>query len=90
MCRKRVGLIPAAGYTSRIAPIPCSKEIYPIGFHCLKTVETPRPKVISSYLMESFGQTGADHNYIIIRDGKWNIPEYFGQHKSLGLNDKTY
>ena len=27
-----VGLIPASGQATRIAPLPCSKELFPIGF----------------------------------------------------------
>ena len=27
-----VGLVPAAGRAKRIAPLPCSKEIFPVGF----------------------------------------------------------
>lgn len=28
-----VGLIPAAGNATRLQPLPCSKEIFPVGFH---------------------------------------------------------
>jgi len=27
-----VGIIPASGRATRIAPLPCSKELYPVGF----------------------------------------------------------
>jgi glucose-1-phosphate thymidylyltransferase len=35
--REIIGLIPAGGVAERLSPLPCSKEIYPIGFkdsHC--------------------------------------------------------
>lgn len=28
-----IGLIPAAGKAKRLQPLPCSKEIFPVGFH---------------------------------------------------------
>ena len=72
-----IGLIPAAGRSARLQPIPCSKELLPIGFH-----ESPRtgrltPKVASHYLLEKFHVAGIRRTYIVIREGKWDIPKYF-------------
>lgn len=73
---KLVGIIPAAGNASRIAPIPCSKEIFPIGFQT--NSGNSQLRVASSYLFESFCEAGAKEIYMIIRKGKWDIPEYLG------------
>ncbi|MDR8390230.1 sugar phosphate nucleotidyltransferase [Aliifodinibius sp. S!AR15-10] len=75
---KIVGIIPAAGNASRISPLPCSKEIFPVGFRTNVSQETPRIKVAASYLLESFCEAGADQIYMIIQKGKWDIPQYFG------------
>ena len=73
---KLVGIIPAAGHASRISPIPCSKEIFPIGFQNKKgEVEI---RVAASSLLESFQRAWVDTSYMIIRKGKWDIPQFLG------------
>lgn len=72
-----IGLIPAAGRATRLQPIPCSKELLPVGFQ-----ENPRtgqraPKVASHYLLEKFRAAGISKTYVVIREGKWDIPQYF-------------
>jgi glucose-1-phosphate thymidylyltransferase len=71
-----VGIVPAAGNASRISPIPCSKEILPVGFQ--SDEEGTKTKVAASHLLESFYEGGADQIYMIIQKGKWDIPQYFG------------
>jgi len=71
-----VGLIPAAGQAKRIAPLPLSKELYPIGFQNING--RPQPKVVCHYLLEKFKRAGITKTYIVLRKGKWDIPAYFG------------
>jgi glucose-1-phosphate thymidylyltransferase len=73
-----VGLLPAGGHAARISPIPCSKEIFPIGFHAPESHLGLRPKVTAHYLIEKMQSAGAQKAYFILRDGKWDIPAYFG------------
>ena len=47
--REVIGVIPAGGQGIRISPLPCSKEIYPIGFD---ESQEMRPKVACHYLLE--------------------------------------
>ena len=47
-----IGVVPAAGQAVRISPIPCSKEIYPIGFSATSPEGTVHPKVAGQYLLE--------------------------------------
>ena len=79
-----VGLIPAAGQASRISPLPCSKEILPVGFR-----ETGDgrlcPKVASHYLLEKLKLAGATKAYFILRNGKWDIPGYYGDGAHVGM-----
>lgn len=80
-----VGIVPAAGFASRISPIPCSKEIFPIGFTENKEDDNQFPRVISSYLLESFRLATAETAYMIIRKGKWDILDYYGNGNKLGI-----
>ena len=75
---KVVGLVPAAGSGKRIAPLPCSKELFPIGFQRSEGNSESRPKVVSHYLLEKFRIAGITTAYIVLREGKWDIPAYFG------------
>ena len=72
-----VGLVPAGGLAKRIAPLPCSKEIYPIGFRRAEGESHLRPKVVSHYLLEKMRLAGITKAYIVLREGKWDIPGYF-------------
>ena len=81
-----IGLIPAAGKSTRISPLPCSKEIFPVGFHGKKQNQSFRPKVACEYLLESMGQAGAESVYVILRDGKWDIPSFLGNGSSFNMN----
>jgi glucose-1-phosphate thymidylyltransferase len=78
-----IGLIPAAGQATRLAPLPCSKELYPIGFRSTDDGRDSRPKVVSHYLLEKMRRAGIAKAYFVIRPGKWDIPTYFGDGTSL-------
>jgi glucose-1-phosphate thymidylyltransferase len=80
-----VGLLPAGGRATRIAPLPCSKEIIPIGFHPRESPFGLRPKVAAHYLIEKMQAAGAQKAYFILRDGKWDIPGYFGDGSMVGM-----
>ncbi len=73
-----IGLVPAAGHGTRISPLPLSKELFPIGFQIINGATTPRPKVVTHYLLEKFKNVGISKAYIVLREGKWDIPAYFG------------
>lgn len=71
-----IGLIPAAGQATRIAPLPCSKELYPIGFRSVNREPGKRPKVACHYLLEKMRLAGITKAYMVLREGKWDIPSY--------------
>lgn len=71
-----IGLVPAAGRGTRIAPLPFSKELYPVGFRHTSDPGAVRPKVACHYLLEKMHQAGITTVYLIIREGKWDIPAY--------------
>lgn len=80
-----IGLIPSAGRATRLAPIPVSKAIYPIGFRTTAD-GTFRPKVVSHYLLENMRQASIRKAFFLLRPGKWDIPEYYGSGDWLDMN----
>ena len=84
--KKIVGLIPAAGTAVRISPLPCSKEIYPVGFDNSLEDEIWRPKVISQFLIEGMQLVNVTNVYVIVRKGKWDILNYLGSGSWLKMN----
>lgn len=81
-----IGLLPAAGLATRIAPLPCSKELYPIGFHKDGEGGFLRPKVVCHYLLEKMRSAGIKKAYIVLREGKWDIPAYLGDGTALDMH----
>ena len=81
-----VGLIPAGGKGKRIAPLPFSKELFPVGFHDANDDIGFQPKMISHYLLEKMRLASIAKAYIILRKGKWDIPAYFGDGKILDMH----
>ncbi|MEW6188198.1 MAG: sugar phosphate nucleotidyltransferase [Thermodesulfobacteriota bacterium] len=75
--REVIGLIPAAGKGTRLAPLPFSKELYPIGFQEVNDKGGLRSKVVCHYLLEKMHLAEITKVYIILRQGKWDIPNYF-------------
>jgi glucose-1-phosphate thymidylyltransferase len=81
-----IGLIPAAGMATRIAPLPCSKELYPVGFWQPEENKGTRPKVVSHYLLDKMKRAGVTRAFIILRNGKWDVPAYFGDGALAEMN----
>ena len=81
-----VAVLPAAGRSRRLAPLPCSKEILPVGLGPIPGCDGKRPKVVSHYLLECLQQAGVHKGYVVIRQGKWDIPAYWGDGGRLGMD----
>jgi glucose-1-phosphate thymidylyltransferase len=79
-----IGLIPAAGQATRIAPLPCSKEIYPVGLR--SEAGGVRPKVVCHDLLENMARAGIRKVYVVLRTGKWDIPAYLGDGSAFHLH----
>ena len=71
-----VGLIPAAGRAERLGPLPCSKELLPIGFR--ETPRGPAPKVAGHYLLERLRAGGVRRVFMVLHESKQDVPRYFG------------
>ena len=64
-----IGLIPAAGLATRLAPLPCSKELYPVGFWSEYSGQQVHPKAVWQYLLEKMRLAGISKAYFILRQG---------------------
>jgi glucose-1-phosphate thymidylyltransferase len=91
-----IGLIPAGGHARRVEPLPCSKELFPIGFLHREDEKHGRPKVVCHYLLEKMRAAGIAKAYIVLRRGKWDIPAYlqdggmFGMHLAYLMRGLPY
>ena len=81
-----VGLIPAAGQGSRIGPLPCSKELYPVGFGSFPGKEGMWPKASCQYVLDKMRLAGIRKVFFILREGKWDIPSFLGDGQNCGLH----
>ena len=88
MNKKLIAIIPAAGKGSRLAPFPCPKELYPIGYQdiVVNGIIQKRPKVISQYLIENIAKAGVKNFYIILGEEKSKIMDYYGNGSRFGIN----
>jgi glucose-1-phosphate thymidylyltransferase len=75
-----IGLVPAGGMASRLGKLPCSKEILPI------RDKSGKVTVLSANLLHYYHLAGIQEVLFIIRKGKWDIPEYFGDGSDYGMN----
>jgi glucose-1-phosphate thymidylyltransferase len=63
-----------AGRASRLARLPFSKELYPTE----REVDgQARPVPVSWHLLEQLRVAGARRAYLVLRQGKWDIPGYY-------------
>ena len=75
-----VGLIPAAGIASRLGKLPSSKELLPV------RDDSGKVKVVSENLIHYYRIAGIKEIFIVIRQGKWDIPEYYGDGAEFGVH----
>ena len=83
-----VGLIPAAGRGSRLAPLPGAKELFPIGYQDYEVDGTihKRPKVISQFLIEQMVKAGAERLFVVLGEYKYEIMHYYGDGSRFGVD----
>ncbi|GAB4500576.1 MAG: sugar phosphate nucleotidyltransferase [Anaerolineales bacterium] len=81
-----IGIIPAAGKGTRVAPLPGAKELFPIGFGEIDSHGQKRkyPKVVSQYLIDQMTVAGVEHIYMVISEDKADILRYYGSGKRFG------
>ena len=81
-----VGVIPAAGVANRLGPLPCSKELIPIGLQRDGGTGELSTRAVAQYLLDKFRLAGIRKTLILIRSGKWDIPAYFADGSRYGMH----
>lgn len=81
-----VGILPAGGRGARIEPMSCSKEMFPIGFGKVAGTDTCDLKPSCSTCWRKCSRQGGRKAYFILREGNWDIPQYFGDGASVDMN----
>ncbi len=81
-----IGLIPAGGFASRFGKLPCSKELLPVGIQEDSKISGYTPKVLIADLIEKMKRASIEKIFIILKKGKWDIPNYLGDGSELGVN----
>ncbi|NTU80238.1 MAG: NTP transferase domain-containing protein [Chloroflexales bacterium] len=82
-----VGLLPAAGRGLRLGPIPCSKEIMPLGFQpAPEDGRLPwRPVTAIESHLRALRAAGAGRAVIVIGETKADVVRYVGDGDQYGL-----
>jgi glucose-1-phosphate thymidylyltransferase len=80
-----VAVIPAAGLASRLGAIPCSKEVLPVAF---PGGDQDGASTITAceFLIHRFRNAGARRVFVVLRQGKWDIPAYLGDGERFGVD----
>jgi glucose-1-phosphate thymidylyltransferase len=81
-----VGLLPAAGRAKRVGPLACSKEIFPLGFVSPDDGGIRRPRAACEYVLGAMHGAGIRRAYVVLRDGKWDIPAYLCDGHGVGTH----
>jgi glucose-1-phosphate thymidylyltransferase len=80
-----VGVIPMAGLAKRLSDLKCSKEIYPVWFE-RSTRDSSEPRAVCECLLGAMRSASVRKAYIILREGKWDIPAYLGSGNAISMD----
>lgn len=81
-----VGILPMAGRATRLPGLQCSKEILPLGGPAAAADAAQPARVVCEHILDNLRQAGVHEVYLVIRDGKWDIPTHLGDGSRHGLN----
>lgn len=77
-----IGLIPAAGRATRLGPLPCSKEILPVGVH----TGTRKVRVAISSCLDNMAASNIEQAVVAITANKSDVETYLGDGEGFGLS----
>lgn len=81
-----VGILPMAGRATRLPGLAGSKEIVPLDVPTSPPAGQNRPRAVCEHSLANLRQAGVREVYLVIRDGKWDIPAYLGDGRRYGLH----
>src|SRR5262245_17191943 len=65
---------------------PAARSCFPSDSQKMLKGASPKPKVAAQYLLDTFRVAGIRKTYLIIREGKWDIPNYFRDGNRIGMS----
>lgn len=80
-----VAVLPMAGHATRLAAagaLAASKEILPLG---VDELGGP-PRLVCEHLLETLALAGVRRGFVVLRRGKWDIPQALGDGRRWGLD----
>ena len=83
MVPELVGLVPCAGRATRLGALAGSKELLPVR---LPERHDGEPAPVCLNLLGQMNRAGIRRVWIVLRDGKWDIPGALGSGAELGLD----
>lgn len=75
-----VGLIPAGGRATRLGERQGSKEVLPLHLSGGRAAA----RLVCQDLLEVFAAGGVERAYVLLRDGKWDVPATLGDGAAFG------
>ena len=81
-----VGILPAAGLASRLAPCRSPKELLPITYVVDGPRAVARPMTVMEFSLRAFQLAGVHRCLVVASDQKIEMLRYFGDGTSFGLN----
>ena len=81
-----IGVVPMAGRATRLTQRTCSKEIHPVEWRQEARHAGERPRVVCEYLLEKMRRARITRAYVVLREGKWDIPTYLGDGSMTGIH----
>lgn len=81
-----VGLIPAAGLARRLGDLSQSKEVLPVLFDSSGTGHSATVRPACIHLFNGLSSAGVKNAFIVLRNGKWDIPATLSKNPVPGLD----
>ena len=84
-----VGLLPAAGHGSRLAPLRYPKELLPVVYepHAASSdADGLRPRAVAEYALDAIATAGVDRLLVVVAPWKLDVVTYFGDGRAFGVN----
>lgn len=80
-----IGLLPAAGRATRLGPLAGSKEMLTVGWSVDGSGKL-YPVTACARALEAMRRGGVRRAFVILRDGKWDIPRYLADGSRLDMS----
>lgn len=86
--RDVIGIIPAGGYGTRMAPFKVWKELIHVGYKEAEINNERQlvPKVVAEYTVEGMADAGAKQIIMILNEQKYELFKFFGNGSNYGTN----